>query len=182
MNLSLLCKWWWEVENGQGMWQEIVKRKHIIKGGIVHLKNKPCNSPVWNYLIKIKELYLSGRSIQIGNGKDTDFWSDPWCGAISLKEKISELFWICNDQPYSVADMARRGWRLTFRRWLDENAQNQMRQLRDILASCALGSGRDKPIWNWEKTKDFLSKPGMLTYVELTWKILTKESGKLSYP
>jgi hypothetical protein len=65
---------------------------------------------------------------------------------------------------------------------LDENAQNQMRQLRDILASCALGSGRDKPIWNWEKTKDFLSKPGMLTYVELTWKILTKESGKLSYP
>jgi hypothetical protein len=47
MNLSLLCKWW-KVENGEGMWQEIVRKKYNIKGGIVQLKNKPCNSPVWN--------------------------------------------------------------------------------------------------------------------------------------
>jgi hypothetical protein len=33
MNLSLLCKWWWKVENGEGMWQEIVRRKYNIKGG-----------------------------------------------------------------------------------------------------------------------------------------------------
>jgi hypothetical protein len=54
--------------------------------------------------------------------------------------------------------MARRGWRLTFRRWLDENAQNQLRQLRDILTSCALGSERDKPVWIWEKNKKFSVK------------------------
>jgi hypothetical protein len=41
--------------------------------GIVQLKNKPCNSPVWNDLIEIKELYLNGRTIQIGNGKYIDF-------------------------------------------------------------------------------------------------------------
>jgi hypothetical protein len=33
MNLSLLWKWWWKVENGEGMWQEIVRRKYNIKGG-----------------------------------------------------------------------------------------------------------------------------------------------------
>jgi hypothetical protein len=109
-------------------------------------------------LIKIKELYLNGRSIQIGNGKDTDCWSDPWCGVISLKEKFNDLFLICNEQTLSVANMARRRWRLTFRRWLDENAQNQLRQLKDILVSCALGTERDKPIWNWEKNKRFSVK------------------------
>jgi hypothetical protein len=31
MNLSLLCKWWWKVENEEGLWQAIVKK---IKGGI----------------------------------------------------------------------------------------------------------------------------------------------------
>jgi hypothetical protein len=34
MNLSLLCKWWWKLENG-GLWQEIVRKKYKIKGGIV---------------------------------------------------------------------------------------------------------------------------------------------------
>jgi hypothetical protein len=41
---------------------------------------------------------------------------------------------------------------------LDENAQNQLRQLRDILATCALGSEKDKPIWIWEKNKQFSVK------------------------
>ena len=27
MNLSLLCKWWWKVEKGEGLWQEIVRKK-----------------------------------------------------------------------------------------------------------------------------------------------------------
>jgi hypothetical protein len=27
-NISLLCKWWWRLENGEGLWQEIVRRKY----------------------------------------------------------------------------------------------------------------------------------------------------------
>lgn len=27
MNLSLLCKWWWKLEKGEGLWQEIVTKK-----------------------------------------------------------------------------------------------------------------------------------------------------------
>jgi hypothetical protein len=33
MNLSLLCKWWWKIETGEGLWQEIVRKKYKIKGG-----------------------------------------------------------------------------------------------------------------------------------------------------
>jgi hypothetical protein len=76
MNISLLCKWWWKIENEEGLWQEIVRKKYKIKGGIVQLKTKQTNSPLWNDLLKIKDLYLKDRDMKIGNGRATDFWSD----------------------------------------------------------------------------------------------------------
>jgi hypothetical protein len=82
---------------------------------------------MWNDLIKIKDLYLPIRIIKIGNCEDTDFWLDAWCGGTTLKEKISNLFEISNEQNTFVAEMARKGWRLTFRRWLDEATQTQLR-------------------------------------------------------
>jgi hypothetical protein len=139
MNISLLCKWWWKIENEEGLWQEIVRKKYKIKGEIVQLKTKQSNSPLWNDLIKINDLYLKGRDMKIGNGRDTDFRRDSWCDSIPLKERFRELFDLCNEQKGSVADVAGRRWRLTFRRWLDEPAQNQLRQLRAILTTCALG-------------------------------------------
>jgi hypothetical protein len=158
MNLSLLCKWWWKLENGEGLWQEIVKKKYKIKGGIATLRYNPNNSPVRNDLIRVKEYYLAGRQINIGNGLDTDFWRDPWCGPVALKEKFSSLFDICNEQTGSVAERAVNGWRLSFRRWLGEHDQVQFRLLRDILSSCALGNDRDKPMWIWGKKKSFSVK------------------------
>jgi hypothetical protein len=113
---------------------------------------------VWNDLLKVKELYLAGRYIKVGDGSDTDFWRDPWCGSITLQDKFRCLFEICNEQTGSVADMAGKRWRFTFRRWLDENAQNQLRQLRDVLTTCALGQQKDKPIWIWEAKRRFSVK------------------------
>jgi pyridoxine/pyridoxamine 5'-phosphate oxidase len=55
------------------------------------------------------------------------------------------------EQGKSVAEMASRGWILNFRKWLDERAQNQLRQLRDMLVSCALSDGKDTVKWMWEK-------------------------------
>jgi hypothetical protein len=34
MNISLLCKWWRKVENGEGLSQETIRKKYNIKGGI----------------------------------------------------------------------------------------------------------------------------------------------------
>jgi hypothetical protein len=34
MNISLLCKWWWMLENEEGIWQQLVNMKYI--------KNFPC--------------------------------------------------------------------------------------------------------------------------------------------
>jgi hypothetical protein len=106
MNISLLCKWWWKLENEEGLWQEIVRKKYKVKGGIVNLRNKPSNSPVWNDLIKIKGVYLAGRIMKIGDGRDIDFWRDPWYGRVNLIEKFRDLYDISNEQCVYVADMA----------------------------------------------------------------------------
>jgi hypothetical protein len=68
---------------------------------------------MWNDLIKVKDMNLTGRAIKIGDGTDSDFWADPWCGSIALKEKFRELYEVYNEQKKSVATMAQRGWRLT---------------------------------------------------------------------
>lgn len=65
---------------------------------ISQLKHNPGNSHVWNDLLKVKHLYLKGRLMLVGEGKQTDFWCDQWCGAVSLKDKFLHLFEICNEQ------------------------------------------------------------------------------------
>jgi len=54
--------------------------------------------------------------------------------------------------------MARKGWRFTFRRWLDERLQNDLRTLRDILTSFAVNEEADYPRWVWEKSGRFSVK------------------------
>ena len=85
----------------------------------------------------------------VGNGKDTSFWHDKWCGNVSLKDNFPQLFEINKEQFWSVATMKNRNWRLTFRRWLHEDLQSQLRRLQDILYICSVN---DEPWW---KKKNF---------------------------
>ena len=84
------------------------------------------------------------RSMLVGNGKDTSFWHDKWCGNVSLKDNFPQLFEINKEQFWSVATMKNRNWRLTFRRWLHEDLQSQLRRLQDILYICSVN---DEPWW-----------------------------------
>ena len=146
------------MEACQGIWQTIVMKKYVKDKNIAQLKVKPVNSPVWNDLLKIKDIYLKGRVMCVGNGQFTDFLRDSWCGMISLKEKFPDLFDICNETTGSVALFANRGWNLSFRRWLDERQQESVRKLRDMLAPCALSSERDYPKWLGERDGKFSVK------------------------
>jgi hypothetical protein len=42
-------------------------------------------------------MYLAGRIMKVGNGADTDFWEDPWCGNIALKSRFRSLYEINNE-------------------------------------------------------------------------------------
>jgi hypothetical protein len=108
MNQSLLCRWWWKLEKKEGMWQKLVEKKYVMQSSITRLKYKPTNSSVWNNLLKVKDIYLKGRRIKVGNGRLAEFWEGQWCGAVSLKDKFPELYNICNEQVGSVAAFAER--------------------------------------------------------------------------
>jgi hypothetical protein len=54
--------------------------KYMKNGGIAHISKASNNSPECNDLLKVRHIYLSRRSMSVGNGKDTTFWHDKWCG------------------------------------------------------------------------------------------------------
>jgi len=63
----------YKLEHEQGLWQDIVKKKYLKKPCLSLLKKSPKNSPVWNQLISVKDLYTSGRKISVGRGDSTSF-------------------------------------------------------------------------------------------------------------
>jgi hypothetical protein len=112
--------------------------KYLGDGGIYNSRHRPHDSTIWDDMLHMKQLYLRGRRMMVGNGRITDFWGDSWCGFTHLKEKFRELFYICNKQSISVATDAQRGRRFTFRCWLPVNLQMQMGGLGRILARVQL--------------------------------------------
>lgn len=150
-NLSLLCKWWWKLEREEGMWQKIIKNKYMKGQCVSQIKHRPTDSPVWSDLLKVRDYYTQGRVLLIGNGKKSDFWRDKWCGNFSLCEKFKNLYEICYDRKVTVPEMGQRRWIMGFRRWLPENLQMELREMRDILVAVSLNNEKDRPKWLGEK-------------------------------
>ena len=165
MNVSLLCKWWWKLEQKDGLWQEIVRKKYIKNTCISLLKKKPTNSPVWNQLLSVKDIYTSGRKMIVGKGDQTSFWRDIWVCDSSLMDKFPLFFEICNETEITVEKVASQGWQFSYRRWLNEDLQCQHRRLKDLLVSFAVNTEKDKPKWSWENFGIFSVKS---TYAHLS--------------
>ena len=100
-------------------------------------------------MMQVRDVYLCGRRMAVGNGCRTSFWKDAWCGHTPLMDKFPDIYNICNEQTISVADAAHVGWRLSFRRWLSEDLQIQWCGLVNILNQRNLSDGLDKPKWKW---------------------------------
>lgn len=62
----------------------------------------------------------------VGNGTSTDFWGDAWCGSTPLQVQFPGLYDISNGIGLSVAGIATRRWRLSFRRWLNVDLQSAL--------------------------------------------------------
>jgi hypothetical protein len=45
----------------------------LLKPGVIAIGKKPTNSSVWNDLLKVRDLYVKGRVMVIGDGKRTDY-------------------------------------------------------------------------------------------------------------
>lgn len=80
------------MENKEGMWQDLVQKKYKLQNGICRVNSTMSDSPCWADLLKIKQIYMRGRMMVVGDGKQTDFWHDCRCGDKPLKDQFPELF------------------------------------------------------------------------------------------
>jgi hypothetical protein len=118
MNLSLLCKWWWKLENEIGLWQEIVRTKYMQGKGVSTMNHRLDDSPLWSDLLKVKDLYLKGREIKVENGKQTLFWKDIWLFDKPICILAPVLFDWCSDKNIIVSQFLTLNGQMLFDRWL----------------------------------------------------------------
>jgi hypothetical protein len=69
-----------------------MKVKYMRDSGVFYSKNRHGDSPLWIDMQKVKDIYLCGRRMQVGDGKMTSFWCDAWCGLSPLKDTFPAIF------------------------------------------------------------------------------------------
>ena len=104
MNLSLLCKWWWKLEQDSGLWQDLVTYKYFWRDNVRFVKHKQTDSPIWTDLLKVKHIYLQGRKMIVKNGKSTSVWRDIWLYNDPLCTLFPDLFKLWATEHISSSD------------------------------------------------------------------------------
>jgi hypothetical protein len=165
MNASLLCKWWWLLENGEGIWQYLIKIKYVKGVPICLIKHTQHDSPVWSDLLKIRPVYLKGRTFKVRDGKMVSFWMDSWLEDKPLCVLYPILFDLCRNPKSSVSEMKENEWVVPFRIILPPIVRDQWYELAGKLNYVNLEGGKDIPIWNWTASRKFSVKS---VYLELT--------------
>ena len=57
MNKSLLCKWLWKLENTEGTWQELLRRKYLHTKVLSQLRPGPGTSHFWQCLMGVNHTF-----------------------------------------------------------------------------------------------------------------------------
>jgi hypothetical protein len=158
MNVSLLCKWWWALENEEGLWQDIVRLKYVRNSPTCLIPARLTDSPVWSDLMKIRHIHLKGSGIKINNGQHTSFWLDIWMGDTPLCLTYPILYEEAINNNCSVLDVKRQGWVVQFRTRLHGVIREQWYALTVAPNNFTLNESRYESYWKWTTSKMFTVK------------------------
>jgi hypothetical protein len=158
INISLLCKWWWLLESGDRIWQDIVKLKYVKHSPTCSIPVRLQDSPIWKDLLKVRSIYLKGRGLKLNNGKLISFWKHSWLGYNPLCTIYPIMYDLCLDHNCSVADVANKGWVIDFKVRLHGIVREQWYCLAATLNNVRLNEDRDAPFWKWSNKKVFTVK------------------------
>ena len=112
---------------------------------------------MWFDLLKVKDIYLQGRSIVIQNGEASRFWYDPWLHKDPLYLSGPNLFELCENKDISVAQVLS-GTSVTFRRWLFDCLKDQWDKIMQESNSFQLKSDLHIVRWSIESSDKFSVK------------------------
>jgi hypothetical protein len=123
------------------------------------IPNKMNDSPLWKDLMKVKYIYIKGRSYKLNNGGNVSFWKDSWIGDKPLCVSYPVLFDLCTNQNCSVVyEIAQNEWVAPFKIRLQGVLRDQWYQLATTLNSVTLNNEKDQPYWDWLPWKTFTVK------------------------
>lgn len=67
-NIILLVKWWWKLDTGEGLWQDVVRAKYFKRDTVATVEEKFSDTPIWKAIVKVKEHYMPSRKIILNYG------------------------------------------------------------------------------------------------------------------
>lgn len=165
------------MENENGSWQTIVRHKYLRNKTIGEVKHRLGDSTIWTDLLKVKNIYLQGRSIKIGNGELTSSWNDVFLFDKPLSATAPVLYELCESKEVTVAQF-RRGMKITFRRWLPEDLRTCWDKICADISTFQFSDISNSVIWMLEgkgilsvkSVYNALSKSEIGTYHKRIWK------------
>ncbi|MCH83014.1 LINE-1 reverse transcriptase like [Trifolium medium] len=157
-NLALLGKWGWRLKSEtNSLWHSVLTQRY--GESLDRIDNR---SSVWwrdlNMALRFPRISGKGwfeenlRKV-VGNGINTNFWSDPWVDGEKLRDQFNRLYDISLDKDKTVAKMLTEvdgerkilwSWRRNLFSWEEE--------LVDVCNGVVLGAERlegDSDNWKW---------------------------------
>ena len=98
------------MENGDGLWQKLIKGKYLYQEVVGTVTHRLDDSPIWNDLLKVRHIYLKARKIKVKNGKGTSFWVDAWLEKKPLCILHPVLYDFCTDKNISTYQFLLLTW------------------------------------------------------------------------
>ncbi|GKV30550.1 hypothetical protein SLEP1_g39351 [Rubroshorea leprosula] len=163
-NMALLGKWRWRlVVEKEALWNRVVEAKYGFRrrrdweGREV----KTNSSFWWKALWKLDEergsnegWVYKGVVKTVGEGNDTLFWHEKWCGDVPFREKFNRLFRLAEDKDALVKNMGewRNGewiWKWRWSRELLGREVTLVQDLNSLLHGSKLEQGKQDS-WRWK--------------------------------
>lgn len=84
--------WLWQLENGEGIWQTLLKRKYLSHQTLSQATKKNGDSQFWSGLMEVNHIFQSCCDKIVGNGANTRLWEDCWMNISSLAMQFPKLY------------------------------------------------------------------------------------------
>ena len=164
-NISLLVKWWWKLDMGEGLWQEVVRAKYLKNSSVASVKPKFTDYPVWKSLLKVKDIYMAGRRIVIKSGNIARVWLDPIGSHPPLCDLYPDLFSVTNFPNDTIAQFKSRAGGGMFRRRLNADLTRQLEGVQGAVDNIINYDDGDGVEWSFGPKGRFTTK-SVYSYLE----------------
>ncbi|GJS83586.1 RNA-directed DNA polymerase, eukaryota [Tanacetum coccineum] len=153
LNRGLLFKWMWRfLSRDDSLWARFIQATHGSNTQVISASYPSLWSSIIKEVNTLKSQgidFLSHCKIRVGNGRNTNFWKDPWIGDSRLCLMFPRLYALDINKDDSVADKLNNPFGSSFRREVRGGAEStQFSHLLDLLDNVILSNMDDRWVWD----------------------------------